>query len=379
MGDFAQNATLIGVTSPSELPSPEPDGMPTSGLGAPMCPLWSAIFVRLGLSPVWASIGLAVGLFVAFLALDLLDGNLTTLLAGEVAPWLHVEIRSALAVSILVAGVVAAHRYEELGTARDLARLQPHLRAGVPVERVHAAGALALSPLRLHAVGMVGALLVASIVPTLYLDPSRFLRPETYALPSVWFDLFIGAVLGWTTIKTLVGSFAQDRAFARLANDVAEVDLLDLSNFRPFARRGQRRALRWLVLVSAGYLAFVDATIFAPPALILSAIVAIAMLSFLMPVFGAHRRIQAEKERALGELHTRLAAERARVVRREPGDLDPGGRLADLLSYEARIQAVRPWPIDAAVVTRLAFYLLLPLGSWVAAAMVERMLSVALD
>ena len=45
------------------------------------------------------------------------------------------------------------------------------------------------------------------------------------------------------------------------------------------------------------------------------------------------------------------------------------------LAYEARIEAVREWPFDVPTLVRFAAFLLLPLGSWLGGALVERVVS----
>jgi hypothetical protein len=54
-------------------------------------------------------------------------------------------------------------------------------------------------------------------------------------------------------------------------------------------------------------------------------------------------------------------------------------RLPGLEAHEARVERVREWSLDFPVFLRFALYVLIPLGSWVAAAFVERALGVALE
>jgi hypothetical protein len=338
---------------------------------APVCPLWSRLFDAVPLSPVAVGAILGGVLALAFFALDLLDGNLASLLGGDVAPWLHVEVRSAVVVSALLAGVLSTHRYEELGTRRDLEKLSPLLRSGALRRSSEQALAAAPGARALRGVGLIGALMIAGIVPMLYVDPTRFLRVQTYALPSVLFDLAIGAVLGFTTFKTLFGALAEDRRFALLARDLGTIDLLDLSPLYVFGRRGLRRALRWLLLVSIASLVFFDAGRAAPPALMLSAIFGFALLSFLLPVWGAHRSIRAEKGRELEHLHGRIAEQRRCLQANDWRPAEAGGRFADLLAYEARVSAARTWPFDAPTLARLALYGCLPVGSWLGSALIQ--------
>jgi hypothetical protein len=48
--------------------------------------------------------------------------------------------------------------------------------------------------------------------------------------------------------------------------------------------------------------------------------------------------------------------------------------LTDLLAYQERIESLRDWPMDASAFRRFGLYLLIPLGSWLGSALVERLL-----
>jgi len=339
--------------------------LPVSRPSRSVLPVWSRLFDEPGFSPLLAGLALATGLVAVFLALDWHDGNLDPWLRGEVPAWRFVEVRSAILVATLFAGVLVTHRYEEIGTRRDLAALAPELVPGALVS------ADVVAPRWLRAVGLLGAAVLVAIVPTLYRDPSRFLRLETYALPSVLLDLLVGAALGWATSRTLYAAVCEDRAFARLAEAMRDIDLLDLSPMRPFARRGLRRALRWLLLASIAALNFADAGYVEPPALVLICIVAFALFSFLLPVAGAHARIRREKRRTLEVLRAWLREERSRLHVAGVRDRASAGTLADLLAYERCVADVREWPIDATTLLRFSVYLLLPLGSWLGSALVQ--------
>jgi len=337
----------------------------------PICPAWSRLFDAIPVSPGGVASGIALALFASFLAFDLREGRLDELIAGVTPWWQHVEVRSALAVAALFAGVAATYRYEEIGSREDLRRLAPHLRGDAECQAALVQATHVAEHHDVRLAGLLGSALFALVVPALYRDPARFLRAETYLLPSVVFDLAVALLLGGTILRTLYGGVAQDRGFARLAHSIAEIDLLDLGPVHVFSRRGLRRALRWLVLASVAGLVVFDAGWDGPPALVFVGIVAFALFSFWLPIRGAHVRVREEKQRALAALRARIRSERARV---DEG-AGAGGRLADLLAYEARVQGVSEWPIDGFTLLRLAFYLLLPVGSWLGGALVERFVS----
>jgi hypothetical protein len=338
-------------------------------------PLWTRWFAALALPPAASGLLASAVLFAAFLALDALDGNLHTLVDGSVPWWRHVEVRSAACHSLLLGLMLIVHRTEQRGTRRDLARLGPQLRGDGDLASLLLREAGAVDPARLRIAGGVGAAVVASLVPSLYLDPARFLRLETWLLPSVQFDLVVGAVFGWTLGKVLYAGIQQDRAFARLSGAVERIDLLDLSPLRPFARRGLRRTGRWLLLGALSAPVFLDAGLAAWPALTLAAIFALAGVSFVLPLRGIHRRIGAEKAAELKRLRAAIAHERGRLLDPAPG---PDGRLADLLALEARLASAREWPLDTTIVLRLVVFGLLPVGSWLGGAFAERLLDWAL-
>ena len=332
---------------------------------ASVCPLWARLFEAAPVPPLAVGALVAAALGLVFFALDLLDGNLATLLSGEVAPWRHVEVRSAVVVSTLLAGVIVMHRYEELGSRRDVEKLAPQLA------RVAEPAGWRLGP---RAAGAIGAALIVAIVPMLYVVPARFLLARTYTMPSVLFDLAVGAVLGWTTFKTLFATLSEDRRFAQLAGCLRSIELLDLSPLYVFGQRGLRRALRWLLLVSIASLVFFDAGKAAPPAVVLTGIFSFASFSFLLPVWGVHRHIRAQKQRELATLRVRIAAERSRLRAAGWAPAYEGGHFADLLAYEARVSATKTWPFDASTLVRLGLYACLPIGSWLGSALVQHVI-----
>lgn len=54
------------------------------------------------------------------------------------------------------------------------------------------------------------------------------------------------------------------------------------------------------------------------------------------------------------------------------GSAKAPGELADLAAYRKLVEGVPDWPVGASSYMRFALYLLIPLLSWAAAALVER-------
>jgi len=75
-------------------------------------------------------------------------------------------------------------------------------------------------------------------------------------------------------------------------------------------------------------------------------------------------------------VRARVGPVRDAVLRGEHG---AEGRLADLLAYYDHLVDVREWPFDNRTLSRFVLYLLIPLGSWLGGALVERLVSSVLD
>ncbi|MCZ6783588.1 MAG: hypothetical protein O7G30_09800, partial [Proteobacteria bacterium] len=60
------------------------------------------------------------------------------------------------------------------------------------------------------------------------------------------------------------------------------------------------------------------------------------------------------------------------------GDLRVQGHLSDLLAYRAYVESLREWPFDTSTLVRFALYTLIPVGSWLGGALVERVVDAAL-
>jgi hypothetical protein len=113
-------------------------------------------------------------------------------------------------------------------------------------------------------------------------------------------------------------------------------------------------------------------------ALPIAATLSVGVVALVLPARGVHQRIRALKGRELSWVRAAIEQERDRL-RAEVATAAGASRLPSLLAYEQRIDSVREWPFDTPTLTRFALFLLVPLGSWLGGALVERLLDVALE
>jgi hypothetical protein len=115
-------------------------------------------------------------------------------------------------------------------------------------------------------------------------------------------------------------------------------------------------------------------------AAVIAGTLALGVASLLLPSRGIHQRLREGKRVELARV--RQAIERSSRELFEPEDPAASDRqppLPALLAWEARIESVREWPFDTPTLVRFALFLLIPLGSWLGGAVVERVVDLALD
>jgi type II secretory pathway component PulJ len=107
----------------------------------------------------------------------------------------------------------------------------------------------------------------------------------------------------------------------------------------------------------------------------LAATISVGLFSFLGPMLGVRRRLLEEREEELERVRVRIGMH---VAAAPTIRVDSADSLADLLAWEERLGRAAVWPIDAGTLGRFGLYVTLGLAAWVGAALVERVLGVAL-
>jgi hypothetical protein len=190
--------------------------------------------------------------------------------------------------------------------------------------------------------------------------------PWAFLIPrEVLIDALLWTALGWGVAVSV--------RMARLFGERAEFSLLDSTAFVPVVRSGMRVAVWWLVLFALSVTVLPgfakDQTLLEVFVTILAIGSALAIPVLYLPLAVLRRRIRADKQREIADVHRQIHD--ARAARDD-------AQLPGLLAWEARIASVAEWPIDAGALRRLGLYLLIPLGSWVGGALVERVVDSAL-
>jgi hypothetical protein len=97
----------------------------------------------------------------------------------------------------------------------------------------------------------------------------------------------------------------------------------------------------------------------------------LAIIALLLPMRGMHLRIREQKDKELDVLKRHIHEEQIKLLEKTSSSSD---RIVGLLAMESRIERVYEWPFDVGSLSKVLLYLMLGLGSWVGAALVERLL-----
>ena len=314
------------------------------------------------LSPAWT--GGAVTLALLGLAAVLRLG-----LASERVPVPAFSEQVALQVlfffCVLPGYLIAATAYQERGVLRDLEDLHGRpLRPGLVSELKPDLSRFPPGKLRLAM--LIGLLFHFAMV----LGAGRI--PLSTLSPMSLFPMFAMALV--VAPATYV-SLAQASVFRRLGREIP-VHLFDQRRHNVYVRVGLR-----LVLVAAGISAMALAThtdwnrAELPVYVLLTVPLVWTPLSVsltLLPVWGVHQAIRAEKQRERDRILNAIAGDEAALEASPLAAHAPSLTGVRLLDYLEKVERVREWPFDATVLRRFGLYLLIPPLGWIGGALVER-------
>jgi hypothetical protein len=322
---------------------------------------WSQRWIAAsGLSPWTAGVALAAvqlaSVFVVF-GLGALAG-----LRDLAQPWFWNEVLGPqFVMSLLVGYAAAALAWSRRSALTQLEKLKPLLSAST-----HADFRAQLASFPRGLLAVVGLGFGAGFVPLVLLDPNlRDLFAASSGLLPAWV-LWANALVGWLMARSIFEEIRVALLFARLGDRIEAIDLFDLQPLEPFARRAVEGVLVWVLAASLISVLFAGGWAAGTLPEIVSSILAMALLAFVLPLLGVHRRIRAAKRAELARIHAAARAERDALLAG-----GAGARLPALLALRSQVAELREWPVDLSTLMRLLLYLGIGLGSWVGAALVD--------
>ena len=322
------------------------------------------------LGPVSGGALIATAVVLAFLAWEWFTGLLWERPDFGAQMWF--EVLQAVMIGYALTAIAISLR----GALRDLEDLREVLELS-PVEFESERQALTsfrAGPLVVAALNGVGVGVALLFYPSSWVTG---VRPEFGDPLFTWIlvrNSLMLALYAWTVyIEVEVA-----RRLSRIGERFARVDLLDLAPLHPFARRGLRSVLLWVVLSVFLSLLFLAPWSSDPALGFLALVFVLATALLLLPAWGIHRRLLHAKQAELARVREVIRAGRQSLLELDAAGVTSPGRMADAVAYEARVASIPTWPFDVSTLVRFAFYVALGLGSWLGAAAVERLLDLVL-
>jgi hypothetical protein len=289
------------------------------------------------------------------------------------------ELRLPYMIAVVLGYVLAAYRYAIAQLRVDVDELRPYF-TGSDADHADVMRSIRQQPrLPMQVVGIFG-LVLGIVIPEVFTGRfSRLFISADWNLVDLWMTAY--ALLYWWILSRLFAVTVFHLVLLRrVGSSRIEVRLFDRGPGRPFARV----ALRWVVMVLAIPFVIVGiglawgAAIPAVAGTVFLANVVLMVAALLLPASGLRRRIRAVKRAEIVRVEKAIAgnpeALAGSMIAADAGRL----RLVDLLAYRRELMAVREWPYDSPALTRFVILLLLPVVSWILAALVERLVDALL-
>lgn len=286
-------------------------------------------------------------------------------------PFWQTSWRLEIVFAVIFGYVLACGEWIVRSARRDLDAIAPVLALEPSDLAAERAGLGCFSPPVLLAATLGGAAVGIAV----HAFVNMLLPPGHSALDDRAWRALRDVAIWILAMRLMLVVIGTSRRVSRLSERAARIDLFDLRGFAPLTRIGLRSALAFALAASL-IAAMAGDELVLPVTLSTVAVVgAVGAFTMLVPVRGVHRAIRAAKDAELLSVRAAIARARAAALGRGAEAAEEATRLGGLLALEARIAGVVEWPFDVGTFARFALFVALPLGSWIAAALVERLVS----
>lgn len=179
----------------------------------------------------------------------------------------------------------------------------------------------------------------------------------------------VGTTLTWTVLMLVLASLMDNALYLRRIAAIVPLNPLQPASVRPIARVAVASTLAVVGAQAAFPLLMIDASaspITSVPGLVATAVPMVTLA--LLPVWPLHVRLRDARQHLLDAIDRRLDA----LGMVAPSDVPAVDALLAQLAYRREVRAASTWPVDLSIAARLAFYITIPPLTWVAAALIER-------
>lgn len=317
------------------------------------------VFDAVPAHPIWVGIGFTIALLVVFFAGRIIVDGASNSAQGD--------LRVAITQILMMAYTASAYAYLLVAarkTTQDLspvARDLPHWQTILDRAGRHPWWVLLL-------VGAASYLLIG--VPVTNATTPAPVNPWEWQLWNydvLWHRVTTVFFVWWASCFCYV-VVVESARLSSMADDIESMDLLDMGPYQPLVRQGLTNALLVIGMVSVLSLLAVESRYVPVLVGFWIVFIVLAWTGMMLPLRGIRKKIRVAKNLELEWCRQSLGSSRDALKSGAGEKLS----VADILAYRTMIETMRNWPFDSPTLMRFTLYLLIPLGSWLGGAFVER-------
>jgi hypothetical protein len=329
-------------------------------------PWTSRVYAALPGHPFWTGIVFTIALLVVFFA-----GRIIADGASDSAPS---DLRIAITQILMMAYSASAYAYLLIAarkTTQDLspvARDLPHWQTILDRAGKHPWWVLLLAGAASYL--LVGVSVTNATTPA----PVNPWEWQAWNYDVFWHRLTTVFFVWWAGCFCYV-VVVESARLSSMSGDIESMDLLDMRPYQPLVRQGLTNALLVIGMVSVLSLLAVESRYVPVLVGFWIVFIVLAWIGMMLPLRGIRKKMRVAKSQELDWCRQSLRNSRD-ALKSGTGEKSS---VADIMAYRTMIETMRTWPFDSPTLVRFALYLMIPLGSWLGGAFVERGLDLVLS
>ena len=185
-----------------------------------------------------------------------------------------------------------------------------------------------------------------------------------------WTGLLI--ILVWVIITQSISIYMRNMTQMNRLVDHIEIDLLNLDKFMPLTKAGIVSILAFIGAYSILFATGIDFGDITNPAII--ALVPTIFVMLHRPLKGVRKRISIAKEDEIERIDLAIDGDLDALKASRIGNNLKNINVIDLINYKKIIQNTLEIPVNIPTASRFLFYLIIPLLTWIAASVVDKLI-----
>lgn len=217
--------------------------------------------------------------------------------------------------------------------------------------------------------------LIAALVGMVqaYFGLIRFIIDETARFPylNIWKSILL--ILLWVVITQSISIYTRNMSIMNKVSKHIEIDLLKLQQLMPLTKAGIVSILAFIGVYTILFsFAFNVSDLTTNPAMFV--LVPTVVIMIYRPLKGVRKRIIKAKENEVKRIEEAIDGNLEALNSSRIGNNLKNINVIDLINYKKIIENTIELPVNIPTASRFLFYLIIPLLTWIAASMVDKVI-----